>query len=226
MLVEPLEVPWGLGEEFGISCFPSSVSSRGPVLAVAMGSSSEHCYSGGADARIHSWKIPDLNMDPYDGYGEDSSSHCLPSPHPAAAAGGLMLWELGRERQGSGSGRGRDKGLQHVTEDGLDEAGAVAAGEGCAEMLIGVELRGRGPAQAKAWGGWQHWMLSPVCMPEQRSQRGEGRAGETGDVAWARRQGVCPLSWGTSKIKWASDPTVASVRWLCPRPLTPLSRAL
>lgn len=40
MLVEPLEVPWGLGEEFGISCFPSSVSSRGPVLAVAMGSSS------------------------------------------------------------------------------------------------------------------------------------------------------------------------------------------
>jgi striatin 1/3/4 len=37
-----------------------------------MGSNSEHCYSGGADARIHSWKIPDLNMDPYDGYGEDS----------------------------------------------------------------------------------------------------------------------------------------------------------
>ncbi|OWK15697.1 hypothetical protein Celaphus_00004643 [Cervus elaphus hippelaphus] len=46
---------------------------RGPVLAVAMGSHSEYCYSGGADARIHSWKIPDLNMDPYDGYGEDSS---------------------------------------------------------------------------------------------------------------------------------------------------------
>lgn len=38
-----------------------------------MGSNSECCYSGGADARIHSWKIPDLNMDPYDGYGEDSS---------------------------------------------------------------------------------------------------------------------------------------------------------
>ncbi|XP_072464178.1 striatin-4 isoform X2 [Notamacropus eugenii] len=41
---------------------------RGPVLAVAMGSHSEHCYSGGADARIHCWRIPDLNMDPYDGY--------------------------------------------------------------------------------------------------------------------------------------------------------------
>lgn len=43
------------------------------MLAVAVGSNSECCYSGGADARIHSWKIPDLNMDPYDGYGEDSS---------------------------------------------------------------------------------------------------------------------------------------------------------
>uniref|UniRef100_A0A4X2KMN7 Uncharacterized protein n=1 Tax=Vombatus ursinus TaxID=29139 RepID=A0A4X2KMN7_VOMUR len=41
---------------------------RGPVLAVAMGTQSEHCYSGGADARIHCWRIPDLNMDPYDGY--------------------------------------------------------------------------------------------------------------------------------------------------------------
>lgn len=49
------------------------------MLAVAMGSNSECCYSGGADARIHSWKIPDLNMDPYDGYGEDSS---LPPPCP------------------------------------------------------------------------------------------------------------------------------------------------
>ena len=58
---------------------PTSVSSRGPVLAVAMDSHSEYCYSGGADARIHSWKIPDLNMDPYDGYGEDSS---LPSSFP------------------------------------------------------------------------------------------------------------------------------------------------
>lgn len=45
---------------------------RGPVLAVAVGTNSEYCYSGGADARIHSWKIPDLNMDPYDGYGEDN----------------------------------------------------------------------------------------------------------------------------------------------------------
>ncbi|XP_057567709.1 striatin-4 isoform X2 [Hippopotamus amphibius kiboko] len=50
---------------------------RGPVLAVAMGSRSEYCYSGGADARIHSWKIPDLNMDPYDGYDPSVLSHVL-----------------------------------------------------------------------------------------------------------------------------------------------------
>lgn len=53
------------------------VSSRGPVLAVALGSNSEYCYSGGADARIHSWKIPDLNMDPYDGYDPSMLSHVL-----------------------------------------------------------------------------------------------------------------------------------------------------
>ncbi|XP_012373049.2 striatin-4, partial [Octodon degus] len=38
---------------------------------------SEYCYSGGADARIHSWKIPDLNMDPYDGYDPSVLSHVL-----------------------------------------------------------------------------------------------------------------------------------------------------
>ncbi|XP_059137148.1 striatin-4 isoform X2 [Peromyscus eremicus] len=50
---------------------------RGPVLAVTVGSNSEYCYSGGADARIHSWKIPDLNMDPYDGYDPSVLSHVL-----------------------------------------------------------------------------------------------------------------------------------------------------
>lgn len=70
-----------MSTEFFISSF---VSSRGPVLAVAMGSNSEYCYSGGADARIHSWKIPDLNMDPYDGYGETAPSPCLPFPHTSS----------------------------------------------------------------------------------------------------------------------------------------------
>ncbi|KAK2490065.1 hypothetical protein MC885_009343 [Smutsia gigantea] len=53
---------------------------RGAVLAVAMGSNSEYCYSGGADARIHSWRVPDLGMDPYDGYGESSFFPGPPSP--------------------------------------------------------------------------------------------------------------------------------------------------
>uniref|UniRef100_H9GIB2 Striatin 4 n=1 Tax=Anolis carolinensis TaxID=28377 RepID=H9GIB2_ANOCA len=44
---------------------------RGPVLAVAMGCNSEYCYSGGLDTRIRCWRIPDLSMDPYDGYGRD-----------------------------------------------------------------------------------------------------------------------------------------------------------
>lgn len=51
-----------------------------------MGSNSEYCYSGGADARIHSWKIPDLNVDPYDGYGEDGSLLWLPPPLSTGAS--------------------------------------------------------------------------------------------------------------------------------------------
>ncbi|KAM9588972.1 striatin-4-like isoform 1-T1 [Morphnus guianensis] len=41
---------------------------RGPVLAVAMGPDSALCCSAGVDARIHCWHLPDLDMDPYDGY--------------------------------------------------------------------------------------------------------------------------------------------------------------
>lgn len=42
---------------------------RGPVLAVAMGRDSALCCSGGVDACIRRWRLPDLDMDPYDGYG-------------------------------------------------------------------------------------------------------------------------------------------------------------
>ncbi|KAM8986064.1 striatin-4 isoform 1-T1 [Ara ararauna] len=41
---------------------------RGPVLAVAMGCDSALCCSGGLDARIHCWRLPELDRDPYDGY--------------------------------------------------------------------------------------------------------------------------------------------------------------
>ncbi|XP_062996101.1 striatin-4 isoform X2 [Elgaria multicarinata webbii] len=50
---------------------------RGPVLSVAMGCNSEYCYSGGSDTRIHCWRIPDLNMDPYDGYDPSVLSNVL-----------------------------------------------------------------------------------------------------------------------------------------------------
>ncbi|NWY60615.1 STRN4 protein, partial [Chionis minor] len=41
---------------------------RGPVLAVAMGHDSALCCSAGVDACIRRWRLPDLDMDPYDGY--------------------------------------------------------------------------------------------------------------------------------------------------------------
>ncbi|KAH0631575.1 hypothetical protein JD844_005969 [Phrynosoma platyrhinos] len=50
---------------------------RGPVLSVTMGCNSEHCYSGGLDTRIRCWRIPDLSMDPYDGYDPSMLSNVL-----------------------------------------------------------------------------------------------------------------------------------------------------
>lgn len=71
-----------------------------------MGSNSEYCYSGGADARIHSWKIPDLNVDPYDGYGEDGS--LLRPAAPLRVRWSLFVpsvparaWQCGGEGEGS-----------------------------------------------------------------------------------------------------------------------------
>ncbi|XP_071833496.1 striatin-3-like [Apostichopus japonicus] len=40
----------------------------GPVLCVAVDSSGEHCFSGGTDAAIRCWNLPDSNLDPYDSY--------------------------------------------------------------------------------------------------------------------------------------------------------------
>lgn len=35
-----------------------------------MSEDGESCYSGGLDGTVRCWKIPDLNVDPYDNYGE------------------------------------------------------------------------------------------------------------------------------------------------------------
>ncbi|KAJ8046016.1 Striatin-3 [Holothuria leucospilota] len=40
----------------------------GPVLCVAVDTSGEHCFSGGTDAAIRYWNLPDSNLDPYDSY--------------------------------------------------------------------------------------------------------------------------------------------------------------
>ncbi len=42
----------------------------GPVLCLAVDATGEHCYSGGYDASIRCWSIPNSNIDPYDSFGE------------------------------------------------------------------------------------------------------------------------------------------------------------
>lgn len=43
--------------------------SSGAVLSLTMGEDGESCYSGGLDGTVRCWKMPDLNVDPYDNYG-------------------------------------------------------------------------------------------------------------------------------------------------------------
>ena len=43
----------------------------GPVLCLAISGSGEHCYSGGLDGKIHCWKVPSSNIDPYDLFEPD-----------------------------------------------------------------------------------------------------------------------------------------------------------
>ncbi|KAL2095572.1 hypothetical protein ACEWY4_007720 [Coilia grayii] len=49
----------------------------GAVLALAMGEEGESCYSGGLDGSVRCWKIPDLNVDPYDNYDPGVESSVL-----------------------------------------------------------------------------------------------------------------------------------------------------
>ncbi|OXB52205.1 hypothetical protein ASZ78_014604, partial [Callipepla squamata] len=50
---------------------------RGPVLAVAVGRDAALCCSGGADGCVRRWRLPDLDMDPYDGYDPNVLSGVL-----------------------------------------------------------------------------------------------------------------------------------------------------
>ncbi|KAM6973582.1 striatin-4 [Aplochiton taeniatus] len=49
----------------------------GAVLSLAMGAEGESCYSGGLDGSVRCWKIPDLNIDPYDNYDPGIQSNVL-----------------------------------------------------------------------------------------------------------------------------------------------------
>lgn len=48
-----------------------------------MGENGDSCYSGGLDGSVRCWKMPDLNVDPYDNYGQPSSAATVqPSRSP------------------------------------------------------------------------------------------------------------------------------------------------
>nr|XP_056702126.1 striatin-4 isoform X1 [Euleptes europaea] len=118
---------------------------RGPVLSVAMGSNSEYCYSGGTDTRIRCWRIPDLGMDPYDGYDPSVLSNVLdghtdavwglafsPSKNRLAscsADGTVRIWDPSSSASClSTYSTGSDNGIPtSVTFSSTDPAHAVAA---------------------------------------------------------------------------------------------------
>uniref|UniRef100_A0A3P9K071 Striatin 4 n=1 Tax=Oryzias latipes TaxID=8090 RepID=A0A3P9K071_ORYLA len=49
----------------------------GPVLSLTMSEDGESCYSGGLDGTVRCWKMPDLNVDPYDNYDPSIESSVL-----------------------------------------------------------------------------------------------------------------------------------------------------
>uniref|UniRef100_A0A673NAC9 Striatin-4-like n=1 Tax=Sinocyclocheilus rhinocerous TaxID=307959 RepID=A0A673NAC9_9TELE len=58
----------------------------GAVLSLAMGEEGESCFSGGLDGTVRGWKLPDLNVDPYDNYDPGVESSVL-SGHEDAVWG-------------------------------------------------------------------------------------------------------------------------------------------
>ncbi|KAG7479965.1 striatin-4 [Solea senegalensis] len=49
----------------------------GAVLSLTMGEDGESCFSGGLDGTVRCWKMPDLNVDPYDNYDPGIESSVL-----------------------------------------------------------------------------------------------------------------------------------------------------
>ncbi|KAE8295292.1 Striatin-4 Zinedin [Larimichthys crocea] len=51
-----------------------------------MGEDGDSCYSGGLDGTVRCWKMPDLNVDPYDNYDPGIESSC-------SADGTIRIWD-------------------------------------------------------------------------------------------------------------------------------------
>ncbi|CAL9683993.1 unnamed protein product [Knipowitschia caucasica] len=49
----------------------------GAVLSLTIGDDGDTCYSGGLDGTVRCWKMPDLNVDPYDNYDPSIESSVL-----------------------------------------------------------------------------------------------------------------------------------------------------
>lgn len=49
----------------------------GAVLSLTMGEDGDSCYSGGLDGTVRCWKMPDLNVDPYENYDPSIESSVL-----------------------------------------------------------------------------------------------------------------------------------------------------
>ncbi|XP_028648737.1 striatin-4 [Erpetoichthys calabaricus] len=75
----------------------------GPVLSLAMGENGDFCYSGGLDGSVRCWKIPDLNVDPYDNY-DPSVQHSMMIGHTDAVWG--LAFSLNQRRLASCSADG------------------------------------------------------------------------------------------------------------------------
>ena len=52
-----------------------------------MGENGDTCYSGGLDGSVRCWKMPDLNVDPYDNYGQPSLPAALQPSHSSFSRG-------------------------------------------------------------------------------------------------------------------------------------------
>lgn len=83
----------------------------GAVLSLTMGESGDSCYSGGLDGSVRCWKMPDLNVDPYDNYGPPSSPAAVhPSLQPRGLTPPSPPSRSGHREQRAGGPRGRRVG--------------------------------------------------------------------------------------------------------------------